>query len=87
MCVNVAHCQNVQLRAALPTDFLPLGLLNARCTCEIKSNIAMAKVVFNKKTLFTNKLDLNLLNKLVKCYIWSTALYGDETWTLQKDQK
>ena len=26
--------------------------------------------------------------KLVKCYIWSTALYGAETWTLQAvDQK
>jgi hypothetical protein len=32
--------------------------------------------------------DLELGNKLVKCYIWSTALYGMETWTLRKlDQK
>jgi hypothetical protein len=32
----------------------------ARCTSEIKSGIAMAKAVFNKKkTLFTSKLDLN----------------------------
>ena len=31
-----------------------------RYTCEIKSRIDMAKAVFNKKkTLFTNKLDLN----------------------------
>jgi len=22
--------------------------------------------------------------KLVKCYIWSAALFGAETWTLQK---
>ena len=30
-----------------------------RCTCEIKSRIAMAKAAFNKKnTLFTSKLDL-----------------------------
>jgi hypothetical protein len=44
----------------------------------------MAKVAFNKKTLFTIKRDLNLRKKLVKCYIWSIA----ETWTLQKiDQK
>jgi hypothetical protein len=29
-----------------------------------------------------------LRKKLVKCYIWSTALYGVETWTLQAvDQK
>jgi hypothetical protein len=31
---------------------------------------------------------LNLRNRLVKCYIWSMALYGAETWTLQAvDQK
>jgi hypothetical protein len=56
-----------------------------RCTREIKSRIAMAKAAFNKKkTLFTNKLDLNLRKKLVKCYNWSIALYGAETWTLRK---
>jgi hypothetical protein len=62
---------------------------NARCTREIKSRIATAKAAFNKKkALFTSKLDLNLRNKLVNCYIWSIALYGAETWTLRKvDQK
>jgi hypothetical protein len=62
---------------------------DVRCTREIKSRIAMTKAAFNKtKTLFTSKLDLNLRNKLVKCYNWSTALYGAETWTLWKvDQK
>jgi hypothetical protein len=48
-----------------------------RCTHEIKSRTAMAKAGINKKkTLFTSKLYLNLRKKLVKCYIWSTALYG-----------
>jgi hypothetical protein len=62
---------------------------DARCTCEIKSRIAIAKAALNKKkTLFTSKLDLNLRKKLVKCYIWSLALYGAEIWTLRKvDQK
>ena len=51
-----------------------------RCTCEIKSRIAMAKAAFNKKkNHFTSKLDLNLRKKLVKCYVWSMALYGAET--------
>ena len=32
---------------------------DGRCTCEIKSRIAMAKAAFNKKKiLFTSKLDL-----------------------------
>jgi hypothetical protein len=62
---------------------------DGRSTCEIKCRIAMAKATFNKKrTLFTNTLDLELRKKLVKCYIWSIALYGAETWTLRAvDQK
>jgi hypothetical protein len=56
---------------------------DGRCTCEIKCRIAMAKAAFNKKrSLFTSTLDLELGKKLVKCYIWSTDLYGAETWTL-----
>jgi hypothetical protein len=58
---------------------------------QIKSRIAMAKLAFSKEILFTSKLDLDLRKKLVKklkCYIWSIALYGAETWTLRKvDQK
>jgi hypothetical protein len=62
---------------------------DARCTLEIKSRIAMAKAAFNKtKTLLTSKLYLNLRKKLVKCYIWNTALSGAELWTLRElDQK
>jgi hypothetical protein len=62
---------------------------NGRCTCEIKSRISIAKAAFNKKrTLFTSTLGFELRKKLVKCYIWSIALYGAETWTLRAvDQK
>jgi len=62
---------------------------DGRCTCEIKCRIAMAKAAFNKKrTLFTSTLDLKLRKKLLKCYVWSMALYGAETWTLRAmDQK
>jgi hypothetical protein len=62
---------------------------DARCTCEIKSRIAIAKTAVNKKKhFFTSKLELNLRKKLVKCYIWNIALYDAETWTLRKvDQK
>jgi hypothetical protein len=62
---------------------------DGRCTCEIKSRTAMAKAAFNKKgALFTSKMDLELRKKLVKCYIWSIALYGAETWMLwEVDQK
>jgi len=57
---------------------------DGRCTCEITCRIAMAKAAFNKKrTPFTSTLDLELRKKLVKCYVWSIALYGAETWTLR----
>jgi len=40
------------------------------------------------RRLFTSKLDLNLRNKFVECYICRVAFYGAETWTLWKtDQK
>ena len=61
---------------------------DARCTCEIKCTIAMAKAAFSKATLVTSKLDLNLWKKLVQCSIWSISLSAAETWTLRKgDQK
>ena len=66
------------------------SLINyARHTREIKKRTAKAKAASNrKKTLFTNKFHVNLRKKLVKCYIWSIAFYGGETWTLRKlDQK
>ena len=56
---------------------------------KLNPGLPWQKVAFSKKkTLFTSKLDLNLRKKLIKCYIWSMALYGAETWTLQAaDQK
>ena len=59
------------------------------CTQQIQPRTIKAKVALNKKkALFTSKLRLNLRKKIVKCDIWSIALYAVETWTLQKeDQK
>ena len=40
------------------------------------------------KFIRSSTVDLELRKKLVKCYIWSIALYGAETWTLRAvDQK
>ena len=58
------------------------------CTRDTKSTIALVELAFNKKKiLFTRKLNLNLRQKLVKCYIWSSDFYGAETWTLRKVDK
>jgi hypothetical protein len=49
----------------------------------------MAKAALGKKkALFTSRLDLDIMKKLVEGYIWSIAFYCVETWTLRKvDQK
>jgi len=56
---------------------------------KLNPGIPSSKAAFNKKkALFTSKLDINFRKKLFMCYIWSTALYGAENWTLRKiDQK
>jgi hypothetical protein len=56
---------------------------------ELNPGLPWQKTEFNeKKDLFSCKLDLNLREKLVKCYAWSIAFYGAEMWTLRKvDQK
>ncbi|GFG29807.1 hypothetical protein Cfor_00237 [Coptotermes formosanus] len=46
--------------------------------CHGKSSIQQAGEPINQQTGF------NVRKKLVKCYIWSTALCGAETWTLRK---
>jgi len=69
-------------------NYLGNGLTtDARRIREIKSRIFMAKVAFNKKLLFTSKLDSNVGKRLVKFCIWSIALYGVENWTHRKVDK
>jgi len=53
--------------------------------CTVKSNGGLPwQKQHSRKSLFINKLTLNLKKKLVKCYIWSITLYGAETWALRK---
>jgi len=80
--IDQKQLENVESLVSMLTN-------DGRCTCEIKCKIAMTKAAFNKKrTLFTSTLDLELRKKLGKCYIWSIALYGAETWALRAvDQK
>ena len=62
---------------------------DAKCRREIKARIVMAAEAVNKrKAPVTSKLDVNLREKLVKCYTWSVALCGAESWRVWKvDQK
>jgi hypothetical protein len=51
-----------------------------------KENIA--KEAFNRKvSLLTNKLNIELSKKLVRCYVWSIVLDASETWKLRKSER
>ena len=53
---------------------------------EIKRRIAIARTVFTSlhKVLTSREVSLDAGIRLSRCYIWSTLLYGCETWTLSK---
>ena len=53
---------------------------------DIKRRIAIARSSFTSlyKVLTPRQVSLDARIRLLKCYIWSTLLYGCETWTLSK---
>src|SRR5215469_10080546 len=59
---------------------------DGRCEDEIRKRINKAKYAFNNmKSLLTNsKVSIETRKRFVKCYVWSTLLYGCESWTLRK---
>ena len=59
---------------------------NTNCEKEIKTRIGVAKTAFGKmKKMLTNiTMNMDLRLRLLRCYVWSTLLYGCETWTVKK---
>ena len=53
---------------------------------EIKRRVEIARNTFNnmKGVLSSRNISINTRMKLTKCYVWSTLLYGAETWTITK---
>ena len=69
------------------SSFAYLGALvteDGRCEKELVRRIAIAKRNFaSKYNMLTNHdLSLKMKLRLTQCYIWSTLLYGCETWSL-----
>ena len=62
---------------------------DGRCKQEIKTKTQIAKTTFNKvKHLIINRsLSLKLRRRFIKCYVWSTLMYGCEAWTITKDME
>ena len=68
---------------------LYLGIVftsDGRCEKEVNRRIGIAKTVFAsmKKVLCGRNISMEVRLKVLKCYVWSTLLYGCETWTLSQ---
>ena len=59
---------------------------DGKCDKEIKRRIGIARTAFESmaKILTSRNISIELRSRIAKCYIWSTLLYGAETWTLTK---
>ena len=59
---------------------------DGKCDKEIKRRVGIARTAFESmaKILTSRNISIELRSRIAKCYIWSTRLYGAETWTLTK---
>ena len=59
---------------------------DGKCEKEIKRRIELARSAFVKisKVLTSRTINIQTRKRTSQCYIWSTLLYGSETWTLTK---
>ena len=67
--------------------FVYLGSLftsDGRCEQDVQQRIAIAKSAFTSldKVLKNRNINIQLRCRFLKCYVWSTLLYGSEAWTL-----
>lgn len=60
---------------------------NNEQTREIKTRIEIARAVFNKMRILlcSRDLPIQLRTRTLKCYVFSTLLYGLESWTLKQE--
>ena len=71
-------------------SFIYLGSMftsDGRCVQGVRPRISIAKSAFTslEKVLKSRDIKLKLRIRVLKCYAWSTLLYGSETWTLTSD--
>src|SRR3981189_2535758 len=59
---------------------------DGRCMDDIKQRIGCAKDAFSKrKELLTKSMNKDLKKRIVKTLVWPVALYGCETWVMNKE--
>ena len=72
------------------TSFIYLGSMftsDGRCVKVVRRRNGIEKLAFTslEKVLKSRDIKLQLKIGVLKCYVWSTLLYGYETWTLTSD--
>ena len=74
---EIEQVKSFQYLGALVTE-------DGRCECELDRRIAVAKNNFAKMSRILTDHDMSLATKirLAQCFVWSTLLYGCETWSL-----
>ena len=84
-------CSNIFLDGEKLDQINQFNYLGSRVTSdcrrdnEIRRRIVLAKKAFTeKRTIVADKnLSIKLRLRLLKCYVWSTLLYGCESWTIR----
>jgi len=82
-------CSYILAETVVGADSPVIFALYFTVLVKLSVGLLWLKLHSTRRGLFLlSTLDLELRKKLVKCYIWSIALYGAETWTLRGvDQK
>ena len=59
---------------------------DGKCDKEMKRRIGIARTAFQSiaKIRTSRNISIEFRSRIAKCYIWSTLLYGAETWTPTK---
>ena len=84
------HVDNQQLKQVKRFVYLGSTITeDGRCDEEIKRRIGTAKTTFNTmRNILTNiNINLDTRKRTMKAYIWSTLMYGSETWTISSKNK
>ena len=72
------------------SQFRYLGSLiseDGYCTKVMRRSEMAKKVFMEKNKLFAGKMNLELKKRIMKCLVWSVALYAAETWTLTQTDR
>ena len=75
------------MNATLCQNFKAIGEELSEITCYVQTNIYIFIYIDLCIYAVLWPLEKELRKRLVKCFVWSVALYGAETWTLRRNEQ